>query len=599
MGKPGRLRTPRATAPHWLQRLVFVAACGLVGVVPLVWSLAGYEVFRGPKRLLAMAIWLVLGGVTLVRAWSREMWRDPWWLAWAGLLMGAAVSMPFSGQPVRVLAALLPVVLVALGWGSLRWLTATHRSTLEVLVVATGIVGAGLAAVFSVPRWRPEGFELFSFLEGRYAWIGTFGNPADVALSLLLPCLLATARALRSPGRRLRWALPAFGMAATIVATRTVSVVGALAVAGAVLLWEALPRRSRLPGLIIALVVTSAALLASPMRGRLAEVIQQTRDGGWAWLGSGRTAGFGAGLGMVAARPLIGIGFGLFEAHSFRYQDEDLLAERSRVLGRETGFCEAHNDPLQFAAETGLIGLALAAAGLWLAWRAARPVFGELAGAKALVLAAAVVALAQFPLHQAAIAAQWVVLAVLALPARPVPPPPPGWRRPLVLLLAITLVAGGWLWLGRQRHLSVLLRQAQTLDEVLRAGKVPQDRVPGLARAALANLERAAWCAPFDWRAAVLMGDLAMLAGDPSRAGELFGSALRLAERPETRFNAGMVMLTLGDEPRGLEHLERAVRLNPSIFSRIDDPEVAAAVRRRLEVSGYAARHPWVFAPSP
>lgn len=91
MGKPGRLRTPRATAPHWLQRLVFVAACGLVGVVPLVWSLAGYEVFRGPKRLLAMAIWLVLGGVTLVRAWSREMWRDPWWLAWAGLLMGAAV----------------------------------------------------------------------------------------------------------------------------------------------------------------------------------------------------------------------------------------------------------------------------------------------------------------------------------------------------------------------------------------------------------------------------------------------------------------------------------------------------------------------------
>lgn len=599
MGKPGRLRTPRATAPHWLQRLVFAAACGLVVAVPLVWSLAGYEVFRGPKRLLAMAFWLVLAGATLLRGWSREAWRDPWWLAWAGLLMGAAASMPLSGQPLRVLAALLPVVLVGLGWGALRWLAAEQRRALEVLVVATGIVGAGLAAVFSVPRWRPEGFELFSYLKGRYAWIGTFGNPADVALSLLLPCLLATARALDSPGRRLRWALPAFGMATAIVATRTVSVVGALAVGGAVLLWGALPRRSRLPGLAVALVVTLAAMLASPMRARLGEVMQQARHNGWEWLGSGRTAGFGAALGMVAARPLIGVGFGLFEAHSFHYQDEDLLAERSRVLGLETGFGEAHNDPLQHAAETGLVGFALAAAGLWLAWRRSRPVSGELAGTRALVLAAAVVSLAQFPLHQAAIAAQWVVLAALAVPARLVPPPPHGWRRPLALLLAVTLVAGGWLWLARLRHLSVLLRQAQTLDEVLRAGQAPQDRVPGLARAALANLERAAWCAPFDWRAAVLMGDLAMLAGDPSRAAELFGRALALAERPETRFNAGMVSLTLGDEARGLEHLERAVRLNPSVFASIDDPRVAQAVRQRLEASGYAARHPWVFEPGP
>lgn len=599
MGKPGRLRTPRATAPHWLQRLVFAAACVLVVAVPLVWSLAGYEVFRGPKRLLAMACWLVLAGATLLRGWSREAWRDPWWLAWAGLVAGAAVSAPLSGQPLRVLAAVLPVAVVGLGWGALRWLAAEQRSALELLIVAIGVAEAGLAAIFSVPRWRPEGFELFSYLKGRYAWIGTFGNPADVALFLLLPCLLATARALDSPGRRLRWALPAFAMAATIVATRTVSVVGALAVGGGILLWRALPRRSRLPGLAVALAVAMAATLASPMRARLGEVVEQARHNGWEWLGSGRTAGFAAALGMVGARPLTGVGFGLFEAHSFRYQNEDLLADRSQVLGLETGFGEAHNDPLQHAAETGLVGLALAAAGLWLAWRRCRPPTGELAGAGALVLAAAVVSLAQFPLHQAAIAAQWAVLAALALPARALPPPARGWRRPLAVLLAAALVAGGWLWLARLRGLSVLLRQAQTLDQVLRAGQAPQDRVPGLARAALANLERAAWCAPFDWRAAVLMGDLAMLAGDLSRAAELFSRALALAERPETRFNAGMVTLTLGDEAQGLAHLERAVRLNPSIFSSIDNPRVAQAVRLRLEASGYAARHRWVFEPRP
>lgn len=597
MGKPGRLRTPHPRTPHWLQRLAFAAACILVVAVPLVWSLAGYEVFRGPKRLLAMACWLVLAAATLLRGWSREAWRDPWWLAWAGLLAGAVGSAPFSGQPLRVLAAVLPVAVVGLGWGALRWLAAGQRRALEALVVAVGLLEAGLAAVFSVPRWRPESFQFLSHLEGRYAWIGTFGNPADVALFLLLPCLLAAAKALASPGRRLRWALPALGMAAAIVATRTVSVAGALAAGAGALLWHALPRRSRLPGLAAALAVAVAATLASPMRARLDEVVQQTRQNGWEWLGSGRVAGFGAALGMVAARPLAGVGFALFEARSFHYQSENVLAERSRVLGLETGFGEAHNDPLQHAAETGIVGLALAAAGLWLAWRRSRPLAGGLAGQEALALAAALVALAQFPLHQAAIAAQWLVLAALALPARKPPPPASGWRRPLAAVLALALVAGGWLWLARLRHLSVLLRQAQTLDQVLRAGQAAPEHVPGLARAALANLEPAARWAPFDWRAAVLMGDLAMLAGEPSRAAALFGRALALAERPETRFNVGVASLALGDRARAIEDLERAVRLNPSIFGRIDDPRAAEAVRRRLEASGYAARHPWVFEP--
>ncbi|HPC81901.1 MAG TPA: O-antigen ligase family protein [Thermoanaerobaculaceae bacterium] len=597
MGKPGRERPPRAAPSSWLQRLVLAAACGLVVAVPLVWSLAGYEVFRGPKRLLALACWLALAGATLLRAWSREVWRDPWWLAWGGLLAGAVASTPLSGQSLRVLAAALPVAVVAVGWGALRWLSATHRRTVETLVVATAVVEAALAAIFSVPRWRPDGFEVFAYLEGRYAWIGTLGNPADVALFLLLPCLLATAKALTSPGRRLRWALPALATAAAIVATRTVSVVGVLLLGAGVLAWRALPRRSRLPGIAAAAVLVAGVLLATPMRGRLGEVLDQVRDTGWEWLGSGRAAGFGAALGMVASRPLTGVGFGLFEAHSFRHQSENVLAGRARVLGLATGFGEAHNDPLQHAAETGLVGLGLAAAGLWLAWRRARPLAGELPGSGVLVLAAATVSLAQFPLHQAAIAGQWAVLAALALPARALPPPATGWRRAAAALLAASVVAGGWLYLARLRSLAVVLRQAEALDQFLRAGRAPQAQVPELARAALANLEPAARWAPFDWRAALLAGDLAMLAGDPSRAAGHFGRALALAERPETRFDAGMVQLALGNEDVGLAHLERAVRLNPAIFGSIDNPAVARKVRDRLAADGYADRHPWIFEP--
>lgn len=595
MGKPGRLRTPRAAAPHWLQRLVFAVACCLVAVVPLAWSVAGYEVFRGPKRLLALGCWLLLAGATLLRAWSRPAWRDPWWLAWAGLLAGAAVSAPLSGQPLRVFAALAPLAVVGLGWGALRWLTTGQRRGLEAMIVASAAVQAGLAAVFSLPRWRPQSFELLSYLEGRYAWIGTFGNPADVALFLLLPCVLATARALGSPGRRWRWAMPALLMAVVIVATRTVSVAAALVVGAGVLLWRVLPRRSRLPGLAVAVAVALAVALVGPMRARLGEVAEQVRTTGWAWLGSGRTAGYAAALGMVAARPLTGVGFGLFEAHSFQYQSEDVLAERSRVLGLETGFGEAHNDPLQHVAETGLVGLGLAVAGLWLAWRRARPLPGSWPGAAGLAAAAGLVSLAQFPLHQAATAAQWLVLGALALPAQALPPPASGWRRPLSAVLAAALVAGGGTWLARLWHLEVLLRQAQTLDQVLRAGQAPPDRVPGLARTALANLEPAARWAPHNWRAAVLMGDLALLANDANHAAKLFKKALALAERPETHFDLGIAYLALGDEAGALAHLERAVRLNPSVFPRIDDRRAAEAVRRRLETSGYTARHPWVF----
>jgi len=89
-------------------------------------------------------------------------------------------------------------------------------------------------------------------------------------------------------------------------------------------------------------------------------------------MGSGRAAGYAAAASMLAARPTTGVGFNLFEANSFRYQSPDALAERGRVLGLATGFGEAHNDLLQYAAETGFVGLVLALAGLAWARRATR-----------------------------------------------------------------------------------------------------------------------------------------------------------------------------------------------------------------------------------
>ncbi|HNX49161.1 MAG TPA: O-antigen ligase family protein [Thermoanaerobaculaceae bacterium] len=599
MGKPGRLTTPRTSRTHWLQRAAFLAALVLVAVVPLIWSMAGYEVFRGPKRLLALAAWLALAAIQISRGLDRSGWRDPWWLAWAGVLAGGLLSAPLSGQPLRVLADLAPLAVIALGWGALRWLSGPQRRRLEVTVVAVGVTEALLAATFAVPRWRPAGYELFDNLADRYSWIGTLGNPADVALFLLLPCLLATARALGASGRRLRWAVPAAFMAAAIVGTRTITVLGALAAGLAVLAWQALPRRSRLPSLAVIAAAGLAVLSVGPMHTRLAEVVKQTRTGGWVWLGSGRIAGFAAAAGMVGARPLTGVGFGLFEASSYRFQREDVLAARAKILGLETGFGETHNDVLQYAAETGLIGLALASAGLVLAWRRGRPAAWELPAVGSLAIAAGLVSLGQFPFHQATLVAQWSVLAALALPPRELSPPPDGWRRWATAGLAVTLVVSGWFVLARLRAVAVLHRQGESLSRVLRAGQLPPDRRPILARVALGNLERAAVWTPFDWRVQVAMGDLAMLGEEWPRAVEHFERALALAERPETCFDVGMARLSIGDETAGLARLERAVRLNPSFFRQIDNSEVARKLRRRLDASGYSRRHAWMYEDTP
>lgn len=592
-------RTTQAPTGAFLAALVLVAAAVLALALPLVWDSAALEMFRGPKRELALAAWAILASVFVVSNLGGAAWRDPWWLAWGGVLAGGVVSALASPQPVRSLSSLLPLALAALGWGAVRQLSDERRRTLAGLLVWGGVIEASAVLLFLRPSWQPASFALLAQEGGRYAWIGTLGNPGEVAVFLVLPTLLAADRALSPRRLHLPSAAAALLMAGVILGTQTLTAVLALVAGAIVLAWRNVSAKRRLPLLAAALAAVVLLLAVTPLAQRARNAVDEAKKGGLLWLGSGRAAGYAAAAAMLGDRPLTGVGFGLFEANSFRFQSLDALANRGRVLGLVTGFGEAHNDLLQHAAETGLIGLLLAGAGIAWAVRRRPPGHATLAAGWPLAAGALVLVLTQFPVHLAAVAAQWVLLAALALPPLAAPPDAVGWVA-RGRLLGIGVVAGATLVVSWHHYRAVtLFQQGKALSAALRVGKVRPERRAQVARAALANLVPRSHLLPYSWEAAVIIGNLALDAGDSTLAVESFGRALALAERPEVQFDVGIALMIAGDREAGMAHLVRAVQLNPAVFREVRDPELARALRRRLDASGFGARHAWMYEGTP
>lgn len=590
-----RRSDPETMPARALTILTWLATLALVWPVPLLWTTAVEETFRTPKAALAVVLWAALAAACAVRA-SAATWRDGWWLAWAGVLGGGFASAVFSPSPVRTLGALLPLLLTALGWGAVRQLDDDHRRGLLRAVTLAGAVQAGLTLLFLFPAWRPAGFGLLSELgqlEERFAWIGTMGNPADVAVFLVLPALLAAHRALNGGRRRWAWGAAALLQAGVIVGSRTVTALLALAAGAVVLAWRRLPHRRRLPALAAGAAAAVGLVAVTPLAERIATNVREVREYGWAGLGSFRGAGMGAAVGMLAANPVAGVGVGQFEAHSFLYLPERTRAERGRYLGLETAFGEAHNELLQYAAETGTVGLALAAVGFALAWRWRSRRGGIVRDVPALALPAAVLLLTQFPLHLAAIAAQWAVIAALALPPLPTARGQGAGRAWLSLLVVLACLALATTLVWQRHRAQVVLQQARLLAQALRASATPAARAEASRRALARVQQRLPWL-PYSWRGQLIAGTLAADAGRLETALAHFAAALRLAERPEIRFNVGLALYLAGEQETGLTHLVQAVKLNPAVLKEIKASDVRRRLLERLAADGYTQRYPWV-----
>jgi hypothetical protein len=422
------------------------------------------------------------------------------------------------------------------------------------------------------------------------------GNPGDVAILLVVPLLLAVHRAIGDRPRRLLWTGMAMLMATVVAGSLTLTALAALAVGGTLIAWREVPgRRRSVAALAVAAISVAAAFTLPGVRQRITIGVSEARNMGMRWIGSGRGAGLEAALAMVRARPLFGVGLGQFEAHAFTVQDSDTLADRAWVLHLETGFGDAHNDVAQFAAETGIVGVLLTGGGLGWALRRSRG-SGALPAIAPCVSAAAVIALTQFPLHLAAVAAQWAVAAALAVP--PLPPSRPQRRRSVraVVWLGAGLLAGiGSVAAWQVRMADIAVRQAKLLSMGLRASHAPVAQRREVARTATAGLASRLGWQRYSWDAWVALGNLAVDGGQTPLALDAFQRALELAERPEIHFNLGTTLLHAGDRTGAMEHFVRAVHLNPWILHEVTDAGLAAELKTRLDAEGYAARYRWIY----
>ena len=337
-------------------RASFVPLC--LAVAPLLVLPGASDAFELPKRLA----WGVLAtGLALAAALPRPAiapagrvgaagWGLLAWMA-AGT---AFASMPFWAAALPLVAWATPLLLLLLA-SRLRWSEGERCRIVRVVAV----LGVAEAALMLCQRlgFDPlfgEATSAIAYPPGRM--VGTIGyqNQAAEFLGIAVICVFA---GWRSPRSRAAFAVPMF---AALALSANRGALLALAASAVVVAAPRLPRRRRaaLAAAGAAILLGAAALGVPEVRARIADFAHPSRSSAvqsrlWMWKvacdlwSEGILFGTGAGSYALEYVDILG------ELLPERKEHEQL---RALVFARE-----AHCDPLQFAAEFGLAGIALLA----------------------------------------------------------------------------------------------------------------------------------------------------------------------------------------------------------------------------------------------
>ena len=395
----------------------------LILVPPFLFYPLAKESFRQPKLLasgwfaLASLIPLALGLYRQKEVEFSRLFRSRAFLAVLPVVAVAWAGVLTTRHPLHVEEALKDLWIGAaclVGWSLALPAARLERLLLGLLIPATLLGALGILQFTGL--WQPLSF-LGLEMDARLAMTSTAGNPGDLGVYLVLPCLLAQWRLLKAlrtgdppaPGV-LAVAGPLAVCLAALLLTQTLAALAALA-AGSLLFWAlVLPRRrALLAGAGLAAAAVVLVLAVAPLRERVVAKARQAMAGDWNAVLTNRLDGWRTAVWMLEKSPWTGVGHGAYRPE-FVPAKLALLsrgAEFSPDLQQQVVFANAHNEYLEVGAEWGIPGL------LALAWalgvlvyalrRGAEPP-GDRALAWAGSAALAVLSLAHFPFRIALVA---------------------------------------------------------------------------------------------------------------------------------------------------------------------------------------------------
>ncbi len=515
----------------WPTGLAALASGAAAFLVLLLYSPALHAPFLVPKfAALEVAASLGFFAFALQRFFTgRPRWTGPMTAAVIGVLAttalawaAAAAGTPGAPYALAALARWGSLFGIACGVSVLSDAPAARQRVLEAIAIAAAVVAA--TGLLQHVEWMPLGIPVISKPGS------TFGNRnlAAEAIAMALPLGVGAAVRCRPRGlRRVLWTSLALQIVYLAVTRTRGAWLGAACGLG-VFLWLARIRLSW-SSVAVAIGVGLVAGMAATLPGRfnprdagdskryegVVEVLQESVDAQSTAVRT-RLGLWRRTLSMVGEDPLVGVGPGNWPVVFPRYAEPGAM--RDGVLSPTVVPRQAHNDLLERAAETGMVGLT--ALLCWVGAVAAsvrRSLRTADADGRACTAAAAgglvalgVMSLSSFPLEMPGT----LCLAGLALGLVAVAVPDRTVRRKgrvggaMVVVLGVVLVAcaavraeravrGSW-WVGRAER------------------SIRADRGPAGAEQGLAALKCALEATPNDFTARLLTAQLLLRAGRPA-----------------------------------------------------------------------------------
>jgi O-antigen ligase len=399
-----------------IKRAILVVLTAGVVAIPILFVSGGADVYRLPKELLFRGEAIALLAL-MITVWRPK--RRPEILLCAAIVVWTIIVTAASTNRALSTSSMITVIAAAA-----IFIAACHAmETLSLEAVDVLMIGASANAVVVVLQelkiWNPV-----PSAEGHYGSVGLLGNANDVGTFLVVPAVAAMVMAITMTGRR-RWIYLATtlllvgGIAASATRTALFAFVAAILVLAATQ-----ARRAAIAvGLALLLIGFVMAWPAMTIGANVRALADAAAKRDYPRLFSERLSPFLAAAEMTRDHPLVGVGPGCFKYHYMPYRlafAKRYPAEWTR--GYPMNWGEVHNDHLQVAAETGLVGYLLFLAAMALLVR--RPARGGHPAPRRqfarelrwpLATAIFVVCLAQFPLELAAPRLMFIMFGALCV----------------------------------------------------------------------------------------------------------------------------------------------------------------------------------------